>query len=82
MRLSHNGGGRPGSYRDRHSAAGGKSGKGDAAVLASVLRTGIHAHRPLPADSELAQAVAVLARARLDAVLGPGAGAATSSALT
>ena len=56
VRLSHNGGGRPGSYRDRHSAAGGKSDQGDAAVLASVLRTDIHAHRPLPADSELAQA--------------------------
>lgn len=28
-----------------------------------MLRTGLHAHRPLPADSELAQAVAVLARA-------------------
>jgi transposase len=55
-------------YRDRHSAAGRKSDKGDAAVLANVLRTDIHAHRPLPADSELAQAVAVLARAQQDAV--------------
>jgi Transposase/Transposase IS116/IS110/IS902 family len=49
-------------YRDRHSVAGRKSDKGDAAVLANVLRTDMHAHRPLPADSELAQAVAVLAR--------------------
>jgi transposase len=55
-------------YRDRHSVAGRKSGKGDAAVLANVLRTDIHAHRPLPADSELAQAIAVLARAQQDAV--------------
>jgi transposase len=55
-------------YRDRHSAAGRKSGHGDAVVLASVLRTDMHAHRPLPADSELAQAVAVLARAQQDAV--------------
>jgi transposase len=55
-------------YRDRHSAAGRKSDKGDAAVLANVLRTDMHAHRPLPADSELAQAVAVLARAQQDAV--------------
>jgi transposase len=55
-------------YRDRHSVAGRKSDKGDAAVLANVLRTDIHAHRPLPADSELAQAVAVLARAQQDAV--------------
>jgi hypothetical protein len=37
-------------------------------VLANVLRTDLHAHRPLPADSELAQAVAVLARAQQDAV--------------
>lgn len=55
-------------YRDRHSVAGRKSDKGDAAVLANVLRTDLHAHRPLPADSELAQAVAVLARAQQDAV--------------
>jgi transposase len=55
-------------YRDRHSVAGRKSDKGDSAVLANVLRTDQHAHRPLPADSELAQAVAVLARAQQGAV--------------
>jgi transposase len=55
-------------YRDRHSVAGRKSDKGDALVLASVLRTDLHAHRPLPADSELARAIAVLARAQQDAV--------------
>jgi Transposase/Transposase IS116/IS110/IS902 family len=55
-------------YRDRHSIAGRKSDHGDAVVLAGVLRTDLHAHRPLPADSELAQAVAVLARAQQDAV--------------
>jgi transposase len=55
-------------YRDRHSTAGRKSDKGDALVLANILRTDLHAHRPLPADSELAQAVAVLARAQQDAV--------------
>ena len=55
-------------YRDRHSVSGGKSGKGDSLVLASVLRTDMHAHRPLPAGSELAQAIAVLARAQQDAV--------------
>ena len=55
-------------YRDRHSIAGRKSDKGDSAVLANVLRTDRHAHRPLPADSELAQAIAVLARAQQDAV--------------
>ena len=55
-------------YRDRHSVAGRKSDHGDSFVLASVLRTDMHAHRPLPADSELAQAVAVLARAQQNAV--------------
>ena len=55
-------------YRDRHSIAGRKSDHGDAVVLAGILRTDLHAHRPLPADSELAQAVAVLARAQQDAV--------------
>jgi transposase len=55
-------------YRDRHSIAGRKSDHGDAVVLAGVLRTDRHAHRPLPAGSELAQAIAVLARAQQDAV--------------
>src|SRR5580700_3359084 len=55
-------------YRDRHSIAGRKSDHGDAVVLAGILRTDMHAHRPLPADSELAQAIAVLARAQQDAV--------------
>jgi hypothetical protein len=55
-------------YRDRHSAAGRKSDHGDAVVLANILRTDAHAHRTLPADTELAQAIAVLARAQQDAV--------------
>src|SRR6266536_2829117 len=55
-------------YRDRHSVAGRKSDHGDAVVLANVLRTDIAMHRPLPADTELAQAIAVLARAQQDAV--------------
>ena len=55
-------------YRDRHSVAGRKSDHGDAVVLAGVLRTDIALHRPLPADTELAQAIAVLARAQQDAV--------------
>ena len=55
-------------YRDRHSVAGKKSDAGDAPVLANILRTDLAAHRPLPADSDLAQAIAVLARAQQDAV--------------
>jgi Transposase/Transposase IS116/IS110/IS902 family len=55
-------------YRDRHSVSGGKSDHGDSVVLANVLRTDLTFHRPLPAGTELAQAIAVLARARQDAV--------------
>ena len=58
-------------YRDRHSVAGQKSDHGDSFVLANVLRTDLHAHRPLPADTELAQAIAVLARAQQRRRLGP-----------
>jgi transposase len=55
-------------YRDRHSVAGRKSDHGDSFVLANVLRTDMDMHRPLPAGTELAQAIAVLARAQQDAV--------------
>src|SRR6476661_2572233 len=55
-------------YRDRHSVTGKKSDHGDTAVLANVLRTDMGMHRPLAAGSELAQAIAVLARAQQDAV--------------
>ncbi|GAA0324825.1 hypothetical protein GCM10010302_74960 [Streptomyces polychromogenes] len=51
--------------RDRHSVSRKKSDPGDALVLANVLRTDMHAHRPLPHDSDLARAV--LARAQQDA---------------
>ena len=55
-------------YRDRHSVAGRKSDHGDAVVLAHILRTDRAMHRSLPSDSELAQVIAVLARAQQDAV--------------
>lgn len=54
-------------YRDRHSASRKKSDPGDALVLANILRTDMHAHRVLPDDSDLARAIAVLARAQQDA---------------
>src|SRR5207245_9084965 len=38
-------------YRPRHTGAGRKSDHGDSFVLANVLRTDMHAHRPLPADT-------------------------------
>ncbi|WP_433505483.1 IS110 family transposase [Pseudonocardia halophobica] len=55
-------------YRDRHSVARRKSDAGDALVLANILRTDLHAHRPLPDDSDQVRAIAVLARAQQDAV--------------
>ena len=55
-------------YRDRYSVSRAKSDTGDAFVLANILRTDLQAHRPLPADSDLAKAVRVLARAQQDAV--------------
>lgn len=55
-------------YRDRHSVACAKSDHADALTLANILRTDSHAHRRLPADSALAQSIAVLARAEQDAV--------------
>ncbi|WP_030655751.1 IS110 family RNA-guided transposase [Streptomyces rimosus] len=59
-------------YRDRHSVARKKSDAVDAAALANILRTDMAAHRPLPTDSELVQAIAVLARAQQDAVWARG----------
>jgi transposase len=49
-------------YRDRHQPSGAKSDAGDAKVLADLVRTDRHNHRPVAGDSELAEAVKVLAR--------------------
>ncbi len=50
-------------YRDRHSTSGAKSDPGDAKVLADMVRTDRHNHRPVSADSETVQAIKILARA-------------------
>ena len=50
-------------YRERHSTSGAKSDPGDAKVLADLARTDAHNHRPIAGDSDLAEAVKVLARA-------------------
>jgi transposase len=50
-------------YRERHSTSGAKSDPGDALVLAELARTDGHNHRPIAGDSELAEAIKVLARA-------------------
>jgi transposase len=50
-------------YRERHVVSGAKSDAGDAHVLADLVRTDRDAHRPVAGDSELGEAVKVLARA-------------------
>jgi hypothetical protein len=50
-------------YRERSSMSGKKSDHGDAVTLANILRTDADQHRRLPADTELAQSITVLARA-------------------
>jgi transposase len=50
-------------YRERHSTSGAKSDPGDAFVLAELARTDSHNRRPVAGDSELGEAIKVLARA-------------------
>jgi hypothetical protein len=50
-------------YRDRHAPSGAKSDAGDAKVLADLVRTDRHNHRPVAGDSDEAGAIRVLARA-------------------
>src|SRR5215213_406593 len=55
-------------YRDRYRVSRAKSDAVDALVLANLLRTDTDRHREIPADSEQAVVVSVLARAQQDAV--------------
>ena len=50
-------------YRERHTTSRAKSDRGDARVLADLVRTDRQHHRAVAADSELAGAIKVLARA-------------------
>ena len=50
-------------YRERHTTSHAKSDRGDAKVLADLVRTDRHNHRRVAADSELVSAIKVLARA-------------------
>jgi transposase len=50
-------------YRERLSSSGAKSDPGDARVLAELARVDGHNHRPIAGDSDLAEAIKVLARA-------------------
>ncbi len=49
-------------YRERHGTSGAKSDKGDALVLAEIVRTDRSHHRPVTGDSDIAEQVKVLAR--------------------
>jgi hypothetical protein len=55
-------------YRDRHATSGAKSDTGDAKVLADLVRTDRHNHRPVAGDSELVEGVKLLARAHQSAI--------------
>jgi hypothetical protein len=49
-------------YRDRHAVSVAKSDDGDAKMLADLVRTDAHNHRRLAGNSELVEAIKVLAR--------------------
>lgn len=56
-------------YRDRHSTSGAKSDPGDAKLLADIVRTDRHIHRRVAGDSDLSEAIKVLARAHKDLIV-------------
>ena len=49
-------------YRDRHSVSGAKSDRGDAKVLADMVRTDRHIHRQVAGDTDLAHEINIFAR--------------------
>ncbi len=49
-------------YRDPHSLAGAKSDRADAKVLADLVRTDRHNHRPVAGDSPGAEGIKIMAR--------------------
>lgn len=51
-------------YRERSHVGGGKSDAGDAKMLADLVRTDRHNHRPVAGDTPGAEAIKVLARAQ------------------
>ncbi len=55
-------------YRERHSTSGAKSDAGDSHVLAEVVRLDRDHHRPIAGDSDLADAIKLLARAHQTAI--------------
>jgi transposase len=57
-------------YRERHRVSGAKSDSADAKVLADLVRTDRHNHRPIAADSAEVEAIKVLARAHQSLIWG------------
>jgi hypothetical protein len=55
-------------YRERHHVSGAKSDPGDAKMLADLVRTDRHNHREVAGDTNLAEAVKLLARAHQNAI--------------
>jgi transposase len=55
-------------YRERHSTSGAKSDAGDAHVLAEIVRVDREHHRRIAGDTELADAVKLVARAHQTAI--------------
>ena len=49
-------------YRDRHSLGGAKSDRGDAKVLADLVRTDRHNHRAVAGDSPESEGIKIVAR--------------------
>ena len=56
------------AYRGRQAASGSKSDRGDAKLLADILRADRHLHRPLEVNSGLVESIRVLARAHKAAI--------------
>ena len=50
-------------WRDRHSLGGAKSDRGDAKVLADLVRTDRHNHRPVAGDSPESEGIKIMSRA-------------------
>jgi transposase len=57
-------------YRERHGTSGAKSDPGDAKVLADLVRTDRHNHRPVAGDTDLVEGVKLLARVHQSAIWG------------
>lgn len=57
-------------YRERHRVSGAKSDNADAKVLADLVRTDRHNHRPIAGDSAEVEAIKVLARGHQSLIWG------------